>query len=210
MAPGAVHRVTQGLAPGGAPRLLTAGCKESATACLTPLGPWVRPPRRQAKGPAPTPRWMPRPGLLDAQVVKPRRRRRLGQGKHRVVFGTLERVKSVLAACGWQITMACIARLNLPLRQQGAAVGRRVSTLCKGEDGVGQQLVLYHVYSNFGLPHAGVRQPLLQPVPTNGTGSATRWRPCTPAMAAGLPDHVGTRREVLLVRVPPWPQPAEG
>jgi hypothetical protein len=30
-----------------------------------------------------------------------------------------------------------------------AAVGRRVSTLCKGEDGVRQQLALYHVYYNF-------------------------------------------------------------
>jgi hypothetical protein len=29
-------------------------------------------------------------------------------------------------------------------------------------------------------------------------------------MAAGLTDHVWTLREVLLFRVPPWPQPAEG
>jgi len=60
---------------------------------------------------------------------------------------------------------------------------------------------------NFCLPHASVRQPLPQPVPTNGTGSATLGRPCTPAMAAGLTDHVWTLREVLLFRVPPWPQP---
>jgi hypothetical protein len=44
-------------------------------------------------------------------------------------------------------------------------------------------------------------------VPTNGTGSAKLWRPCTPAMAAGLTDHVWTLKEVLLYRVPPWPQP---
>jgi hypothetical protein len=35
-----------------------------------------------------------------------------------------------------------------------------------------------------------VRQPLPQPVPTNGTGSTTQWRLCPPAMAAGLTDHV--------------------
>jgi hypothetical protein len=29
-------------------------------------------------------------------------------------------------------------------------------------------------------------------------------------MAAGLTDHVWTLREVLLFRVPPWPQPAQG
>jgi hypothetical protein len=30
-----------------------------------------------------------------------------------------------------------------------------------------------------------------------------------PAMAAGLTDHTWSLREVLLFRVPPWPQPAE-
>jgi Methylpurine-DNA glycosylase (MPG) len=74
----------------------------------------------------------------------------------------------------------------------------RVPTLCKGEDAMQQQLVLYYVYDNFCLPHASVRQPLPQPEPTNGTGSAKHWRPCTPAMAAGLTDHVWTLREVLL------------
>ena len=43
--------------------------------------------------------------------------------------------------------------------------------------------------------------------PTHGTGPARRWRPRTPAMAAGLTDHVWTLRDVLLFRVPPWPQP---
>jgi len=45
------------------------------------------------------------------------------------------------------------------------------------------------------------------PEVTNGRGSAKRWRPCTPAMAAGLTDHVWSLKEVLLYRVPPWPQP---
>jgi hypothetical protein len=145
--------------------------------------------------------------LLYAQVVKTVRRRRLVRVSHRVVFGTLEAVQQVLAACGWQINTSFIERLNLNIRQHVAAVGRRVSTLCKGEDGLGQQLSLYHCYYNFCLPHASLRQPLPQPVPTNGTGSAKVWRPCTPAMAAGLTDRVWTLREVLLFRVPPWPQP---
>ena len=91
-----------------------------------------------------------------------------------------------------------------------AAVGRRVSTLCKGEEGLRQQLTLYHCYYNFCLPHASIRQPLPQPEPTHGTGSAKLWQPYTPAMAAGLTDHVWTLREVLLFRVPPWPQTTGG
>jgi hypothetical protein len=83
-----------------------------------------------------------------AQVVKTIRRRRLVNVKHRVVFGTLEAINQVLAACGWQINTAFVERVNLSIRQHVAAVGRRVSTLCKGADGLRQQLTLYQVYYN--------------------------------------------------------------
>jgi hypothetical protein len=82
-----------------------------------------------------------------------------------------------------------------------------VITLCKGEAGLRSQLHLSHTYYNRRLPHLSLRVPLALPQPTNGRGSAKRWRLCTPAMAAGLTDHVWTLREVLLFRVPPWPQP---
>jgi hypothetical protein len=149
---------------------------------------------------------MPLPQLRYAQVVKSYRRRRLVGVKHRVVFGTMERVTQVLSACGWQINTAFVERLNLDIRQRVAAVGRRVNTLCTGEDRLGQQLVVFQSYHNFCLPHASLRIPLKHPAPTNGAGSAKRWRPCTPAMAAGLTDHVWSFRDVLLFRVPPWPQ----
>src|SRR6266571_1250916 len=208
MAQGFVHQVVQMLAPGCVPLFLTDGFKEYTTALLTHFGHWVQPPRRQATGPSPKPRWMPLPHLLYAQVIKTVRRRRLVRVRHRVVFGTLETVNAVLAPLGCQINTAFIERLNLTIRQHVAAVGRRVSTLCKGEAGLRQQLALYHVYHNFCLPHASLRQPLSQPLPTHGNGSAKTWQPRTPAMAAGLTDHVWTLREVLLFRVPPWPQPA--
>jgi IS1 family transposase len=210
MAQCVVHQVAEVLAPGCMPLFLTDGFKEYTTALLTHYGHWVQPSRRQATGPAPKPRWLPLPGLLYAQVIKTVRRRRLVRVSHRVVFGTLEAVQQVLAACGWQINTAFVERLNLSLRQPVAAIGRRVSTLCKGEEGLHQQLALYHVYYNFCLPHASLRQALPQPLPTHGTGSAKRWQPRTPAMAAGLTDHGWTLREVLLFRVPPWPQPAGG
>jgi hypothetical protein len=190
------------------PVFLTDGFKEYATALLTHYGQWVQPARRQATGPAPKPRWMPLPQLLYAQVLKTVRRRRLVRVRHRVVFGTLEAIQQVLAACGWQINTAFIERVNLSMRQHVAAVGRRVSTLCKGEEGLRQQLALYQTYYNFCLPHASLRQPLPQPEPTNGSGSAKQWQPQTPAMAAGLTDHVWSVREILLFRVLPWPQPA--
>jgi IS1 family transposase len=209
MAQRVVHQVVQVLAPGCVPLFLTDGFKEYTTALLTHYGQWVQPARRPTPGPAPKPRWMPLPQLLYAQVVKTVRRRRLVRVSHRVVFGTREAVKQVLAAYGWQIQTAFIERVNLSIRQHVAAVGRRVATLCKGEDGLRQQLALYRGYYNFCLPHASLRQLLPQSLPTNGTGSAKQWQPCTPAMAAGLTDHVWSLREVLLYRVPPWPQPAQ-
>src|SRR5262249_5774689 len=90
--------------------------KEYATALLAHFGEWVHPPRRQATGPAPKPRWMPLPHLLYAQVVKTVRRRRLVRVTHRVVFGTLMAVEQVLAPLGWQINTAFVERaVYLPL-----------------------------------------------------------------------------------------------
>jgi IS1 family transposase len=207
MAQDVVHQVVQVLAPGCVPLFLTDGLKEYATALLAHFGQWVQPPRRQTTGPVPKPRWMPLPQLLYAQVIKVTRRRRLVCLSHHVVFGTLAAVEQVLAAQSWHINTAFIERINLTIRQHVAAVGRRVMTLCKGEDGLHQQLALYQTYDNFCLPHASLRQSLPHPELTNGSGSAKRWRPRTPAMAAGLTDHVWTLREVLLFRIPPWPQP---
>jgi hypothetical protein len=150
---------------------------------------------------------MPLLQLLFAQVVKTTRRRRLVDVTRRVVFGTIEAVNEVLRPLGWHINTSLVERFNLSLRQHVAAIGRRTSTLCKGEAGLRQQLALYHVYYNFVLPHASLRQSLTEPVATKGHGSAKQWRACTPAMAAGLTNHVWSLKEVLLFRVPPWPQP---
>jgi hypothetical protein len=183
------------------------GCKGYLPAILRHCGLCMHRARRHDKGPWSTPRWMPLPGLLYAQVVKQYRRKRLVGVKHRVVFGTREAMAQVLAAWGWKINTSFVERLNLDLRQRVAAIGRRVNTLCQGEDSIRQQLVLFHVYHNFELPHSSLRVALAEPIPTNGSGSATRWRPCTPAMAVGWTDHVWSLKEVLLYRVPPWPQP---
>jgi hypothetical protein len=207
MAQRLVHQVVAVLAPGCVPLFLTDGFKEYTTALLTHFGHWVQPPRQRNAGPPPKPRWMPLPHLLYAQVVKSSRRRRVNRVRHRVVFGTVAAVNRVLEPLGWQINTAFIERANLAMRQHVAAIGRRVMTVCKGEVGLRQQLALYQTYHNWCLPHTSLRLPLPQPVPTHGSGSAKRWQPRTPAMAAGLTHHVWTLREVLLFRVPPWPQP---
>jgi len=207
MAQRVVHQGTQVLASACIPLFLTDGLKDYGTALRAHFGHWMHPARRQDKGPMPKSRWMPLPELLYAQVVKSYRRRRIVGGKHRVVFGTPLAIEQVLAACGWTINTAFVERLNLDLRQRVAAIGRRVNTLGQGEAGLRAQLALFQTYHNVVLSHASLRQPLPVPAVTNGHGSAKVWRPCTPAMAAGLTDHVWPLKEVLMFRVPPWPQP---
>ena len=207
MAQAMLHQIGQLLAPGCVPLFLSDGNPNYLPAIVAHFGHWVQLPRRQARGPAPKPRWMPRPELLYAQVIKRMRRRCIVEVIHRVVIGTQAKVDAVLAPCGWQISTAFIERLNLSLRQRVVAIRRRSASPCKSGDGLSHQLVLFQVYHNFVLPHASLRQALAEPIPTNGSGSAKVWRPRTPAMAAGLTDQVWSLREVLMFRVPPWPQP---
>jgi hypothetical protein len=65
-----------------------------------------------------------------------------------------------------------------------------------------KQLWLSLAYYHLVLPHQSLRERLPTPEPTRGAGSPRTWRPVTPAMAAGLTDHVWTTGELLAYRVP--------
>lgn len=59
-------------------------------------------------------------------------------------------------------------------------------------------------YYHFVIPRRGLRQRFGLPVPSNGLkGSPKKWQERTPAMAAGLTDHIWTMDELLSFRVPP-------
>ena len=172
-----VQQVVQARAPDCGPLVITDGFMESTPALLTHFGHGVQPSRRQAQGPALQPRGMLLPQRRYAQVVKTYRRRRLVRVRHRVICGTLAGVAQVLAPRGWQINTAFIERLNVTIRHHVSAMGRRLMTLCKSEDGLRQPLALYHIYDNFCVPHTRLRLPWPQPLPTNGMGSAKTRRP---------------------------------
>jgi transposase-like protein/IS1 family transposase len=165
-----VHQVTRVLAPHCVPLFLTDGFREYLTALVGHYGQWIQPDRRQAKGPQPKPRWMPKPSLLYAQVVKCYRRRRIVGVKHRVIFGARETIHQLLAKWGWKINTSFAERLNLDFRQHVAAIGRRVNTLCKHEAGLRQQVTIFQAYHNFVLPHASLRLPLpeVETIPKTG------------------------------------------
>jgi IS1 family transposase len=206
MAQALVHSVVGVLAPGVVPLFLTDQLAAYGKALLSHFGYWVE--KKSEHSNRILQRWLPVAQLQYAQVAKKRRRRKIVAVTTRVVFGTQPAVAAALAAAGHQINTAFVERLNRTLRAHVPGLARRAEDLPQTQVGLLQRLYLGQGYYNFCLPHLSLREALLHPIPTKGQGSPKLWRPRTPAMAAGLTDHVWTMREWLLVRTPPWRQAA--
>lgn len=200
-----IHAILQLLAPGCVPVFLSDQWSAYASALLTHFGHWVPAPRRHRLGRPPKPRWQPLPDLHYAQVVKKREKGRVISVSQRIIYGSLEFVETVLKdhGVGQVINTAFIERLNLTIRQHVAALARKVIQLAKTEVGLDNQLALSQGYYNFCLPHATLRLPLPEPLPTKGNGSPKKWQQRTPAMAANLTNRLWKLEELLLLRVPP-------
>jgi hypothetical protein len=82
-------------------------------------------------------------------------------------------------------------------------LARKVLSVSKDLTWLEKQLWLSLAYYHFVLPHDSLSHRLLEPQPTRGSGSPKKWKLVTPAMAAGLTDHVWTMEELLSYRVPP-------
>jgi len=205
-----IHAIVLVLAPGMIPLFLSDQLPHYTTAILTHFGYWVQVPRRSKYGPAPKPRWEPLPELNYAQVVKRRVKGRVVDVTQQVVFGSAEAIATVLSRAGHKINTAFIERVNLTLRAHIPALGRKVLSFAKTTLGLTQQVSLTRTYYNFCLPHLSLRLQLPEPLPTKGNGSPKLWQSRTPAMAAGITDHAWTMQELLLFRVPPWPQEVTG
>jgi hypothetical protein len=142
--------------------------------------------------------------LQYAQVVKRREGGRIVQVNTRVVFGTPEAVAARLAYSPVSSTVntSFVERDNLTQRQSNRRLTRRTNGFSKDLTWFEKQLWLSLAYYHLVLPHQGLRERLPTPEPTRGVGSPRIWRPVTPAMAAGLTDHVWTTEELLAYRVP--------
>jgi IS1 family transposase len=183
-----IHAIASLLAPGCRPPFLSDQWAPYSAALLTQFGQWVAVPRRFPRGRLPKPRWQPLPGLQYAKVVKQRLQGRVVGVSYRVVYGSLEQVKTRLAASGvgTMINTAFIERVNLSIRQHVAALGRKGLSLTKTDAGLDDQLTLGRGYYNFYLPHPALRVPWPEPQSTRGTGSPRLWQLRTSAMEAGV------------------------
>src|SRR6266498_279345 len=173
-------------------------------ALLNTYGEWYHPLRQERRGAYPKPQRRPPPSLQYAQVVKRRKGGRIVEVSTRVVFGTPEAVAARLAhsPVSWTVNTSFVERGNLTQRQSNRRFTRRTNGFSKDLTWFEKQLWLSLAYDHCVLPHKSLRARLPTPEPTRGAGSLRMWRPVTPAMAAGLTDHVWTTDELLAYRVP--------
>jgi IS1 family transposase/transposase-like protein len=188
----------------GIPFFTSDQLAEYRTALLHVYGQWQQPQRNGQRGRYPHRRRVPPPDLLYAQVVKHRERGKVVAVTTKVVFGASEAIQARLAALPTSTTVntSFVERENLTLRQQNRRLTRKTNGFSKELSWLEKQLWLSLAYYHLVLPHDSLRQSLDVPAPTRGSGSAQRWRPITPAMAAGMTDHVWTTTELLSYRVP--------
>jgi transposase-like protein/IS1 family transposase len=147
------------------------------------------------------PRLRPWDGIHIAQVVKQYRRHRVVGVVKRICQGTASQVKALIQASQGLggINTAYIERLNAtfrsrlaPLVRRGRSCVQHVSTLHAGVYLVGT------VY-NFCAYHDSLRVELLLP------HHRRRWLRRTPAIAAGITDHLWSVDELLWFKVPKPP-----
>lgn len=177
---------------------------EYRIALLHVYGQWHQPDRQGHRGRFPARRRVPPPELLYAQVVKQRERGDVVAVTTKVVFGDADTIAARLETLSTSTTVntSFVERENLSLRQHNRRLTRKTNGFSKELTWLEKQLWLSLAYYHLVLPHKSLKQRLSSPEPTRGRGSERRWCPITPAMAAGMTDHVWTTAELLSYRVP--------
>jgi IS1 family transposase/transposase-like protein len=177
---------------------------EYRTALLHAYGQWYQPVRQGKRGPHPHRRRVPHPDLLYAQVVKQREKGQVVAVSRKVVFGEHELLDRRLTSSSVSTTIntSFVERENLTLRQQNRRLTRKTNAYSKELGWLEKHLWLSLAYYHLVLPHESLRIQLPEPAPTRGTGTPRRWQMFTPAMAAGMTDHVWSTSELLSYRVP--------
>ena len=151
-------------------------------AILKAYGEKVVPKRTGKPGRPKAPHYKPSPDLRYATVHKTREKGRVVEIGFRVVFGTVAAVTAALklSTASKHINTAFVERQNGTDRNRN---GRKVrKTYCFSKDwDIHEAVTYFTMYTyNFCWPVRTLRQ----------RGPNGQWLPRTPAMAAGLTDHV--------------------
>ena len=134
------------------------------------------------------PRLVPPRELVYAMVHKLRQQGRVVKVTLRRVFGTARQLAQALAhsAVSTHVNTSFVERFNATVRQHNSRKARKVYTFSKAFEQHQAMSWFALSYYNFCRPHLGLR------VREEG-----RWHARTPAMAAGLSDHLWTLHEFM-------------
>jgi len=161
--------------------------KPYADAILRTYGERFQPPRRPGPGRPPGPRLRPSPGLVYATVHKTRKKGRVVKAETRLIYGTPEGLQEALesSAVSHEVNTAFVERYNGTSRHRNARKIRKSYRFSK-DWGIHNGMSWFEVgVYNFCWP----------------VGTLTLRRPDgprikrSPAMAAGLTDHLWTLEE---------------
>jgi IS1 family transposase len=144
------------------------------------------------------PRCAPHPDLVYGQLGTQKQQGKLLTRSTRVVLGAARRMH-----VGLTISTALVERVNLTGRQALAPWARKTFRFWKDRERLRQRVVFCQAFSNVARPPMSLRQPLPRHERQRHGAIRPRWRACTPAMAAGVTDHVWTFRELLTAKFEP-------
>ncbi len=149
------------------------------------------------------PTWRVALDLLYGQVIKAYRRRELTKVERRMQHGQPEDLQQALQRLGFtgSLNTAFVERLNLTLRHSLAALTRRSWATAQLTPNLEAHLEWWRVWYHFCCPHQELRQKLDTPLARKGQQAARLYRERTPAMAAGLVNHIWSVEELLLFPV---------
>jgi IS1 family transposase len=187
-----VHRVVRDFhrrTGGRTMRLITSDeYKPYRQAILETYGQTFPRRRKHARGRKPKPQRRPGPGLLYATVHKHRRKGRVVRVSTHIIYGRQEDLQKALddSRCSHAVNTAFVERYNGTDRHQNARKVRKSYRFSKDWD-IHEAATFFSAYSyNFCWPVRTLRLRLAD-------GS---WGPdCSPAMSAGLTDHVWSLHE---------------
>jgi transposase-like protein len=145
--------------------------------------------------------------ICIVQVVKEYSAKRVVGVIRRITQGTKKQVQSLLEKTQntAQAHVAYIERLNGTFRSRIVALIRRGRSLMRQSETLQQAMYLVGTVYNFCAPHKSLRLVLYL------ADNSRRWIPRTPAIAAGITDHIWTVQELLAYQVPlpPWKPPKQ-
>jgi hypothetical protein len=144
------------------------------------------------------PRGEPHPDLVYGQWVTQKKQGKLLTRSTRVVLGA-ER----LTPLGFTISTALVEWVNVTVRQALAPLARTTSSFCKDRERMRQRVVFFQAFDNMARPPMSLRQQLPPHERKCHGAIRLRWQERTPAMAAGLTDHVWAFRELLTAKFEP-------